>query len=112
MTRSRAPARNLVPPRVFVATIDDRVVATFMAVQRSQALQLCREQWFLDDLKSHRDDAGQPIWDGVAKVTVRNAEPHEITAHSAAMNEAIEKGSCDSDEMFVSFPTTIVKTHA
>ena len=104
MARSKLPARNPVPPRVFVAIIDGRVVATFMAVQRSQALELRRERC-MDDLMGLQDDVGRPIWDGVAKLTVRNAGPHEVSAHMAALDAAKKKGNWQSDELFVSFPS-------
>ncbi len=88
------------PPRVFVATIGDRVVAAFMAVQRSEAREVCREQWFLDDLRGQKDQTGRPFSDGAAQLTLRNAEPNEIAAHMAALEEAVQKGKCEGEESF------------
>jgi hypothetical protein len=49
----------------------------FEAISRREANELCKEQWFRDELLSLRSD-NQRIWDGKETLTVGPADQDEI----------------------------------
>ena len=97
-----ARASNVVPPRVFVVTIGERAIAAFMAVDRSEAQELCREFRFREDLAELKDKNGQPIWDCQTSLQVRPGRSEEILQYTAALAQAKRTGETHED-LFVSF---------
>ena len=97
--------RQPIPQRVFVVTVGDRVVASFMATNRNEVRELCREHWFLTELRSRTAGNGEPLWDGKVPLQARPAHSDEVLGYNTALAEAKLAGGHDPDEVFVSFQT-------
>lgn len=78
--------------RVFVLVIDDVPILAFQARAMSEALQLGREVWLLEDLKRLTIDR-IPVWDGKAPIRTRSARPDEAARYHRGLAEA--EGSDD-----------------
>lgn len=75
---SRNPA-----PRVFTFSIGDKPILAFEANMFMEASQLCKEKWLHNDLVQLTSN-GAPVWDGKAKLTIRNAIESEIAQYVSA----------------------------
>jgi hypothetical protein len=64
-------------PRVYVIGANGRALVAFEATSRREASELCKEQWFREELLLLRSESLQ-IWNGEDSLTVRTAEPAEI----------------------------------
>ena len=85
------------PERVFTLLSDGEPILTFAAVRLAEARQLCTENWVREDLKRYKS-RGKPLWDGSAKITVRQAAENEIALYQkAAVNKPPE------DELLIAF---------
>jgi hypothetical protein len=62
---------------VFALQIGGVPVLTFQAVTHREAAGLPREQWLRNDLQEARSN-GAPLWDGKAKLSVRQGSPEEV----------------------------------
>jgi hypothetical protein len=62
--------------RVYVLEIGERPVLCFPAAGFQDAQSLLKEDWLHTDLKALRTD-GKPLWDGDAKLRVRQADASE-----------------------------------
>ena len=60
--------------RIFTIEIGDTPTLTFEAQNLREAHELCREQWLKTDLADAKS-AGDPGWDGKARLRARIAEP-------------------------------------
>ena len=88
-------AGHPLPPRVFVVTVGERAVASFMAINRNDARELCREPWFRDDLRNHKDESGLPLWDGEAPLQSRPGLSNEVSDYDAAVAKAKQASKCE-----------------
>jgi len=73
--------------RVFVLVIDEVPILAFQARAMSEALQLGREVWLLEDLKRLTSDR-IPLWDGKAPIRTRSARPEETARYHRGLAEA------------------------
>jgi hypothetical protein len=83
----------------FVFTIDIGGVPTVMLDGQvlNEARELCREQWFMDDLAEMKSK-GAPLWDRKAKLRARYARSGEANVFNA---EAIKADKRSDELMFV-----------
>ena len=81
------------PESVFVLEIGGTPAVAFQAVSIVEARGLPREQWMHNDLLEARSK-GAPLWDGRAKLSVRNATPQE-TARFLETKATAADGSDD-----------------
>ena len=65
--------------RVFTLEVDGRPTLAFEASNYSEARQLCKETWLLDDLSLLRSD-GAPLRTAQSKLSARPATAEEVTA--------------------------------
>ena len=81
------------PPQeaIYVLVIGDRPVLAFQAVNYREASSLPRETWLLDDLMEARS-SGAPLWDRIAKLSVRRATSEETALF-------LETKKADSDDL-------------
>jgi hypothetical protein len=80
-------AQNLATERVFVLAIDGAAILTFQAHSMSEAQQLGREAWLLEDLK-RMTSARIPLWDGKAPIRTRSAQPDEAARFQRGLADA------------------------
>jgi hypothetical protein len=73
--------------RVFVLVIDGVAILAFQARAMSEALQLGREVWLLEDLKRLTSDR-IPLWDGKAPIRTRSARPDEAARYHQGLADA------------------------
>jgi hypothetical protein len=66
----------LMDERIYVLEIGERAVLCFAAAGFQEAQSLLKEQWLRADLKELRT-GGKPLWDGEARLRVRQAEGAE-----------------------------------
>jgi hypothetical protein len=76
--------RQNIKAKGFVLEAGGRALLAFMAGGLEQAKQLCAEDWFVEELASYRS-RGHPIWDGVAELKVRRANPREAAEIQIAL---------------------------
>ena len=62
--------------RVYTIEIAARAILCFPARTLREAQSILKEAWLLDDLRAVRSQ-GVPLWDGKARLVVRNANPAE-----------------------------------
>jgi hypothetical protein len=77
--------------RVFVLVIDEVPIIAFQARAMSEALQLGREVWLLEDLKRLTSDR-IPLWDGKAPIRTRSARPDETARYHRGLAEGGQSG--------------------
>jgi hypothetical protein len=77
--------------RIYTVEIGGRAVLTFPAKSLREAQSLIKETWLLNDL-SELKSKGARLWDGKAKLVVRNATPDET-----ARSERRVKGAAGDD---------------
>jgi hypothetical protein len=82
-------SKDLATERVFVLAIDGAPVLAFQARSMSEAQQLGREVWLLEDLK-HLTSARVPLWDGKAPIRTRSARPDEAARYHGGLEQAQE----------------------
>jgi hypothetical protein len=88
--------------RVFVLVIDEVPILAFEARSMSEALELGREVWLLEDLK--RLTSGRiPLWDGKAPIRTRSARSEEIARYRGGVDE----GQAIGDELPLLFLVAI-----
>jgi hypothetical protein len=73
--------------RVFVLVIDELPILAFQARAMSEALELGREVWLLEDLKRLTSDR-IPLWDGKAPIRTRSARPEEAKRYHRGLADA------------------------
>jgi hypothetical protein len=75
---------NVVYSRVFTLEVDGRAILSFEADNSSQAKQLCKEAWLLDDLKVFTSN-GVPLRTDQSQLSVRTATAEEaiVFGHAA-----------------------------
>jgi hypothetical protein len=64
--------RQTIGCQSFVIESGGRAVLAFRASNMKEAKKLCSRDWFAQELASFRS-RGEPIWDGQAKLTIRQA---------------------------------------
>ena len=79
--------KDLATERVFVLVIDGAPILAFQARTMSEAQQLGREAWLLEDLKRLTSDH-LPLWDGKAPIRTRSAQPDEAARYHRGQREA------------------------
>jgi hypothetical protein len=72
--------------RVFTLEVDGRPIFAFAASRLSEARQICKEAWLLDDLAALKS-GGTPLRAAQSKLAVRPATPEEITVFEQAAPE-------------------------
>jgi hypothetical protein len=72
--------------RVFTLEVDGRPIFAFAASRLSEARQICKEAWLLDDLAALKS-GGTPLRSAQSKLSVRPAIPEEITVFEQAAPE-------------------------
>ena len=77
--------------RVFVLVIDEVPILAFQARAMSEALELGREVWLLEDLKRLTRDR-IPLWDGKAPIRTRSARPDEAVRYHRELAEGQNSG--------------------
>ena len=85
--------------RVFVLAIDGKPILAFRARSISEAQQLGREVWLLEDLK-HMTSDRIPLWDGKAPIRTRSARPEEA-AHYHRDHDEAQQGDDDLPLVFL-----------
>lgn len=80
--------------RVFVLVVGDTPILAFEARNTPEARELCSEPWLLDDLGSLKSE-GRPIWNGQDKISVRPANPDEVSLFREA------DGTEDAEEILL-----------
>ena len=78
---------DVITERVFVLVIDDAPILAFQARSISEAQQLGREVWLLEDLKRLTSDR-IALWDGKAPIRTRSARPEEAARYHRGRVEA------------------------
>ena len=78
---------------VFALDVGNKPTLTFAANNLREARSITHEEWLHDDLRKARSN-GTPIWDGQAKLTVRNALPEETEAFKE-ISISVQDGSGD-----------------
>ena len=63
--------------RVYTLEVGGEPVLTFEAHKHSEAVEITREGWMHDDLRGLKS-RGLPLWDGLARLSVRVAMENEI----------------------------------
>jgi hypothetical protein len=97
---------------VFVLEVDGAAVLAFMARGHKEASELRRESWLQDELKLFKH-SGRPIWDGKTKLTVRRANPDEISVFEDTLAQARRDGLDESDgECFIGYLIPVVRPPA
>lgn len=69
--------------RVFTLEADGQPILCFPAGSYKEAQRLLKEHWLLSDLRTVKS-RDRPVWDGRAKLKVRNASPEETERFSRA----------------------------
>jgi hypothetical protein len=88
---------------IYVAAIKGRGIAAFEAENDAAADIRARDCIFRDDLMVLATD-GVPLWDGVTKIDIRRAFPHEEAKWRASRANAIRKGNIEEiDDAWISF---------
>jgi hypothetical protein len=72
--------------RVFTLEVDGRPILAFAATRLSEARQICKEAWLLDDLAA-LTSGGIPLRTEQSKLSVRPATSEEITVFEQAAPE-------------------------
>jgi hypothetical protein len=72
--------------RVFTLEVDGRPILAFAASRTSEAQQICKEAWLLDDLAVLKS-GGMPLRRAQSKLLVRGATPEETTVFEQAAPE-------------------------
>jgi hypothetical protein len=75
---------------IFTVEIDGKPIVSFEAKNTKEALELTKEDWFLDDLQALKTD-GQVLWNGTALVRPRLATEPEVSRYRAMAAEAAEE---------------------
>ncbi len=88
--------------RVFVLVIDEVPILAFQARAMSEALELGREVWLLEDLKRLTSDR-LPLWDGKAPIRTRSARPDE----AARYHRGLADGTHSGDELPLVFLVSV-----
>jgi hypothetical protein len=88
--------------RVFVIVIDDVPILAFQARSMSEALELGREAWLIEDLKHLTSDRA-PIWDGKAPIRTRSARPAEAQIY----RQGIDKQAVRSGDLPIVFLVSV-----
>jgi hypothetical protein len=86
--------------RVFVLVIDEVPILAFQARAMSEALELAREVWLLEDLKRLTSDR-IPLWDGKAPIRTRSARPDEAARYHRGLAEGKSSGDEDLPLVFL-----------
>jgi hypothetical protein len=68
----------------FVLDIGGRAVLAVLAGGIEQVRDLCTQHWFTDELASYRS-CGHPVWDGIADLRIRYANPSEAAEVQIAL---------------------------
>ena len=71
----------------------------FEAISRREAGELCKEQWFREELLSLRSEKVQ-IWNGKEALTARAADPAEVCEFQRA--QAVARNE-ESDEILLAY---------
>ena len=72
--------------RVFTLEVDGRPILAFAASRLSEARQISKEAWLLNDLAVLKSD-GMPLRTAQSKLLVRGATPEETTVFEQAAPE-------------------------
>jgi hypothetical protein len=72
--------------RVFTLEADGRPILAFAASRLSEARQICKEAWLLDDLAALKS-GGMPLRTAQSELSVRGATPEETTVFEQAAPE-------------------------
>ena len=80
------------PESVFVLEVAGVPTLAFQAVSIMEARGLPREEWLQSDLREARSK-GAPLWNGSAKITVRQADPDETARF--LQTKAVALDGCD-----------------
>jgi hypothetical protein len=80
------------PARVYVICASERPLVAFEAISRREAKELCKEEWFREELLSLRSENLQ-IWNGEDALTARAAEPDEVLAFQKAQRAPGKKAA-------------------
>jgi hypothetical protein len=75
--------------RVFTLEADGAPILCFPAGTHREAQSLLKEAWLLSDLRSVKSH-DKPVWDGRAKLSVRQANPEEISRFSREKKDNTE----------------------
>src|ERR1700759_1696762 len=78
-------SRHQLKHRSFVVEIKGRAVLALAAGSLTEALRLCSDDWFVEELSTYRS-GGEPIWDGSAKLDIRQASAREATELEIALS--------------------------
>lgn len=87
LTVKNLGVKDLSTERVFVLVIDGAPILAFQARSMSEAQQLGRELWLLEDLKRVTSDR-IALWDGKAPIRTRSAQPDEAARYHRGQLEA------------------------
>ena len=85
---------SLIMKAIFTLEIGDKPIVSFEAKNLRKSSELCREQWFQDDVIRLKSN-GVFLWDGKAALKTRYASEAETAAFLEATGEA------PSDEMIL-----------
>jgi hypothetical protein len=65
-------------PRIFTIDVGARPVVAIEAASYTEATSICNASWFVSEL-TRQWSQGQPIFNGHARISARNARPSEIS---------------------------------
>jgi hypothetical protein len=82
---------------IFVAEIKGQGIAAFHADSQSDAEFRARDRAFRDDLMVLAT-SGQPLWDGVVGIHIRQARPGEEAKWQASHTKAVRHGNIEVDD--------------
>lgn len=82
---------------IYVAEIKGRGIAAFHAETGALAQLFVRDRVFRDDLMALATD-GLPLWDGVTKILIRQAQPGEEEKWRASRAKAVRQGDIEGED--------------
>jgi hypothetical protein len=88
---------------IYVAAIKGRGIAAFQAENGTDAEARIRDRVFRDDLMVLAT-GGQPLWDGVTNIDIRQALPHEEAKWRTSRARAVRQGNIEgNDDTWIAF---------
>jgi hypothetical protein len=73
---------------IYTILIDDRPVVA-LAARRSEAIELCKEEWFLEELSRLKSN-GEPLYRPQMRLRARASTEEEWVRYDKACSEAVD----------------------
>jgi hypothetical protein len=80
--------------KVFVLEIDGKAIVAFRSADQPEAMRMCCESWFIEELGSYRTN-GKPLCGRESRLIVRPANRAEVLELQLAKRSQIIRGEYD-----------------